>query len=135
MTCNHRKEVAELCSEYEVKMAKANATLTELRISLEYTQSEVAEIKEACSRHTSTLDSVATERLQPAETKITKLDRQLDYIENQSRRNNIRIDGIPEVHGETWEGTEQKCLQIFQNSLGLSNIQVERANCIGKNSQ
>ena len=30
----------------------------------------------------------------------------MEYIKNQSRRNNIRIDGIAEVGNETWLGTE-----------------------------
>ena len=37
---------------------------------------------------------------------VQKLDDQTDYLENQSRRNNLRIDGIKERGDETWEETE-----------------------------
>ena len=30
-------------------------------------------------------------------------EEQMEYLENQSRRNNVRIDGIPEEDNETWE--------------------------------
>ena len=36
---------------------------------------------------------------------LRKVEDKIDHIENQSRRNNARIDGIPEEDNETWEKT------------------------------
>ena len=49
-------------------------------------------------------------------------------MENQSRRNNIRVDGIPEVHGETWETTELLVEEVLKDKLQMSDeIFIERA--------
>lgn len=52
-------------------------------------------------------NSMEAERLTTIAKNITRIDRQVDYLENQSCRNNLRIDGIPEEKGETWANTEQ----------------------------
>lgn len=59
------------------------------------------------------------------------LDKQVDCIENQSRCNNTCIDGLMESKCETWQQTEDKCLEFFRNALELSEIQVERVHRIG----
>ena len=72
--------------------------MTELKASLEFTQKDVQEIKPNMEK------LLGIER-DISNTKII-LDQQknkAEYLENQSRRNNLRLDGIPEVHGETWE--------------------------------
>jgi hypothetical protein len=57
----------------------------------------------------------------------------VEYLENQSRRNNIRLDGVPEVHDETWEVTEQLVKDVLKDKLEISEvISVERAHRIGK---
>ena len=43
----------------------------------------------------------------------------MEYLENQSRRNNIRIDGIPEEPDETWEDTESKAKVALESKLNL----------------
>ena len=73
--------------------------LAELKSSLQFTQKDVEDLK-------------------PVTEQITKIGKELGEVqvdfhcdkmeENQSRRNNIRIDGIPEEPDETWEDTESK---------------------------
>ena len=60
-------------------------------------------------------------------------DRQ-DYLENQSRRNNIKIFGISENDDEkTWEDTELVVKKVIQNKLGIQDeITIERAHRIGE---
>ena len=69
--------------------------------------------------------------------KIDDIDKQTDYLENQSRRNNLRIDGVLEDPHETWEATESKVRSALITSLGFSTeeaskISVERAHRTGK---
>lgn len=76
--------------------------------------------------------------LSAIENRITEIDKQTDYLENQSRRNNLRIDGVLEDTHETWEATESKVKTTLITSLGFSqeeatNIKVERAHRTGKN--
>lgn len=58
----------------------------------------------------------------------------MDYLENQSRRSNIIIDGVPEEKGENWEMSEMKVQEILGKKLGLNvkDIEIERAHRVGK---
>ena len=57
-------------------------------------------------------------------------------LEDRSRRNNLRFDGIREDDKETWEISENKIRNIIQNELDLNaeEITIERAHRSGKTS-
>ena len=55
----------------------------------------------------------------------------MEYLENQSRRNKIRVSGIPESPGETWTDSENKVKEAIKNSLGLE-IEIEQAHLVDK---
>ena len=59
---------------------------------------------------------------------------QIDYLENQSRRSNLKILGLPEGEKElTWEDTENVVRAAVKEHLGfLEELQIERAHRIGK---
>ena len=62
------------------------------------------------------------------------LKEKLRDLEDRNRRNNLRIDGIKESVKETWEETENKVQQLFQNQLGITTkLHIERAHRTGKN--
>ena len=69
---------------------------------------------------------------------VKKLDDATDYLANQSRRNNLRIDGVKERGGETWEMTEEALRRTFENDLNMPTEQgrslaIERAHrTVGK---
>ena len=48
-------------------------------------------------------------------------------IEDRSRCNNFRIDGISELRNETWEECEEEIQKVFNEKLGVKNVQIERA--------
>ena len=57
----------------------------------------------------------------------------MEYLENHSRRNTIRIDGIPEEPDETWEDTESKAKVALESKLNLPfKVEIERAHRTGK---
>ena len=54
-------------------------------------------------------------------------EQKLIDLEDRSRRNNLRVDGILETPGETWEDCEEKLQQVFQEKLGLEcPIEIKR---------
>ena len=56
------------------------------------------------------------------------VEQKLIDLEDRSRRNNLRVDGILETPGETWEDCEEKLQQVFQEKLDLEcPIEIERA--------
>ncbi|KAH3839132.1 hypothetical protein DPMN_112555 [Dreissena polymorpha] len=50
---------------------------------------------------------------------VTDMQQKLDITENQSRRNNLKIHGIPGTINEQWDTTEQKLREFMKNTLGL----------------
>jgi DNA anti-recombination protein RmuC len=53
-------------------------------------------------------------------------------LENRSRRNNLRIDGIKETTDESWSDCEKAVKEIFKTKLNILNeIVVERAHRVG----
>ena len=46
----------------------------------------------------------------------------MEYFENQNRRNNIRIDGIPDQRDETWEEIERKDKVALESNLNVSSF-------------
>ena len=57
----------------------------------------------------------------------------LDYLEDQSRRNNLRVDGLPEDECENWEKTSRKVTLLVKDKLGIpGTISIERAHRVGR---
>ncbi|XP_065653107.1 uncharacterized protein LOC136080415 [Hydra vulgaris] len=52
-------------------------------------------------------------------------------LEDRSRRNNLRIDGVDENGQESWGDSEKKVQAFFWQNLGLKNIEIERAHRTG----
>lgn len=54
-------------------------------------------------------------------------------LEDRSRRNNLRINGIEENENETWNDTESKVKDFLISKLGVTdNIEIERAHRVGE---
>ncbi|ELU09220.1 hypothetical protein CAPTEDRAFT_203934, partial [Capitella teleta] len=61
-----------------------------------------------CIQHLLGRDYKVSTTVEHIEDKINIIDIQCDYLENQSHRNNLHVDGIPEDPPESWAGTEVK---------------------------
>jgi hypothetical protein len=55
-----------------------------------------------------------------------------DYLEGQSRQNNIVVDGIAESPHETWMESENKVKEVITEKLDNRRIEVEHAHRTGK---
>nr|XP_047129774.1 uncharacterized protein LOC124809811 [Hydra vulgaris] len=66
----------------------------------------------------------------------TKIDNVLKEkqrnLEDRSRRNNLRIEGIYENDKESWGDTEKKVQTFFTEKLGLKDVEIERAHRTGQ---
>ena len=57
----------------------------------------------------------------------------LAELEDRSRRNNVRIDDIPEISNETWESCEEEIRKIIKNKLDITDdVELDRCHRIGK---
>ena len=104
-------------------MRETTTALTELRISLQYTQTQVQQLKVNQSKEN--IDDLSKKMLDFEDT-IKKMERSIDYQENQSRHCNLRFDGVS-VDGETWEQTE-KNVRRAMTALELLEAQVHAIN-------
>ena len=109
--------------------------ISELKASLQFTQKELQEVKQ--SVNVSNDGTIAADKLLAKLTDdIKRVDDAADYMENQSRRNNLRVDGVKEKPGETWQETETALRQVVQRELKLpadqvGALQIERAHRTG----
>jgi hypothetical protein len=57
-------------------------------------------------------------------------------LEDRSRRNNLRFEGIEEKENESWEESESKVKQFIKDKLNIKHeIQIERAHRTGKKNE
>ena len=48
---------------------------------------------------------------------LLELQDKISEMEDRSRRNNIRVDGVTEEKGEAWEDCENKVLEILRDKF------------------
>lgn len=106
--------------------------VSDLKASLEYSQNDIDEHKYKLESMEYHLRDIGGD-IYNMQGSIGYQRDKLEYIENQSRRNNIRVTGIEEEEGETWEKTEIKVKEIFKGKLDL-DVDIERAHRVGKKS-
>ena len=98
-----------------------------MRKSIEFTENQLeekvnnAENKQADIEHR--IEEIYDYQIDPEYVEQKLID-----LEDTSRRNNLRVDGILETPGETWEDCEEKLQQVFQEKLGFEcPIEIEQA--------
>ena len=102
--------------------------IADLKYSLEYSQKDIDRLEDKQSE----IDLINNE-LTNVKLSLDKYrDKTID-LENRSRRNNLRINGIPEVPNETWELTEDLVKSTLKEKLSLNtDVHIERAHRVGK---
>lgn len=107
--------------------------LQDLKSSLHFTQKEVDELKVSQKQIKEGWISNVDDLQKLAETMLA-LDLKADHLEAQCKKNNIVIDGIPELPNEKWQDSEEKVKHIFQDKLKLDakDMIIDRVYRIGK---
>lgn len=87
---------------------------------------KVVEMKEAMKKVKNSENNYAAERAQKFEEKVINL-------EDRSRRNNLRFNGIVESEREAWIESEEKIRKVVKEKLGIEKeVVIERAHRTGK---
>ena len=55
-------------------------------------------------------------------------------MEDRSRRNNIRVEGIPGRENEGWDVAEEKLRKVVKDKLNIENVVIERAHRVKENN-
>ena len=109
--------------------------LTELKASVQFSQTELHEMKNN-NKSENDRERYEHRSLQKLTADFRRMDDNIDYLENQSRRNNLRIDGVKERAEETWADTEQALRKVLETDLKMpadhvKAIAIERAHRTG----
>ena len=98
---------------------------SEFKASLEFSQKDIDKLK--LKMETEVIDDI-NDIYDCIDYHMDKLE----YLENQSRMNNIRIDGLSEEENESWETTGEKVKHVLREKLDLAaEPDIERAHCVG----
>ena len=122
---NHKDEVNGL-----------KCTIEELKQSLTFSQKDIDEVKSKYYEMENKINDVE-DTVCRNQGGIDELYDQQEYLENHSRRNNVKILGIPKkdpkLEKETWEESEDLVSEAIKSKLKISEVlKIERAHRVGK---
>ena len=135
-TCNsdtimRLDRLSEEIQDNNERLEKLNKETVDLKISLETSQ-EIFEKKfQKVNDNLSIQKQKHKEDINELWKDNDQLCERLRDLEDRSRRDNLRIDGIAELENETWEQTEEILHNLFKEKLELENISVEREHRVG----
>ena len=110
----------------EDEMKKLGKEVAHLKQSLEFTENVLEEkVKQLDEKHLNFKNQCNELYNNTLESEYF-YNKLLD-LEDRSRRNNLRIDGIVEGPNESWEHCEEQLQNMFKEKLGLDNVQIESA--------
>ena len=123
--------LSEEIQDNNERLEKLNKETVDLKISLETSQ-EIFEKKfQKVNDNLSKQKQKHKEDINELWKDNDQLCERLRDLEDRSRRDNLRIDGIAEVENETLKQTEEILHNLFKEKLELENISVERAHRVG----
>ena len=102
---------------------------TELKYSLEFSQSEIDSLKQTVQQQRTQINSL----LNMSENASTVEDR-VRSLEDFSRAKNLRISGLPELNGETSEQSRFSVQKLINEKLQVEGVEVKDAYRIGSSS-
>lgn len=130
---NFKTCVCALMDTTNLRMDAMRKELQELKVSLHFTQKEVDDLKTTNASLLLNHKTNETDIHKLAEC-MTVMDTKTDFLDSQSRRHNVIIEGIPETEKEKVSELEEKVLIIFKDQLELDHrtIGIERIQRTGK---
>ena len=108
-------------STNQQRLDSISAELVGVIKSLEFTENE---LKGEMSRMKEKI-CVLELKTKDAHPDFKVMKEKLEDLEDRSRRNNIRVDGVMDVAGESWEDSERKVHEILMQKMGF-DIGIQR---------
>lgn len=135
-TDTFNKFVRVILDSTNERLDSMNRNVQEIKDSIHYTQREVDDIKAKVSKLSVDHNTLENGMRTLCDGFVT-LENKADYLENQSRRNNLIFEGIEESARESWADTEGKVRKIISEKLKLDAgaMHIERAHRSGKPDQ
>lgn len=108
--------------------------LQEVKSSLQFSQGQIDDLREIEKKISSLETQLQALPSQSMNYQNNDIISKIDYIENQSRRNNVIIHGLTQDNSyESWTDSEKKVREFFSNKLKVDSksIEIERAHRTG----
>ena len=117
------------------RLDKIATEMGELSKSLEFTQSQLDEelgnVKKDITKLENNIKSIEKDLLDPDDVSAKLVE-----LEDRSRRNNLRIDGLRETPNETWKTFEEKVQEVLKNNLGFATeVEIDRYHSFKSHNQ
>ena len=102
--------------------------ISDLQQSLSFSQGQL----DTSMKHIEQVEmqvNVNNKFLKDTSDSLDAMDTELEYLENQSRRNNIRIVGVPEdsTCEKSWDDTKNLVTQLVKDNLNIhEEVEIER---------
>ena len=116
-----------LFSSLNERIDQQNRLINDLRLSLEFSQQELREVKDDLKACKLKLTEANDQINQMIICRIAKLEDQIARIEDYSRRKNFRIEGLTEGVSENWEQTLEKVKKVVNEKLEINDVEIEYA--------
>lgn len=121
------------------RIMKLESTVADLTTSLQFSQREIDDLKSTIKEHdkekqvTNVKIDQQVAAINSSKSEIETLEERCNYMEDYSRRSNIRITGVEERSGgETWEQTAATVLSLLDDKMQLPGLELERAHRVGQ---
>lgn len=114
--------------EVEAKLAAIDIRTAEQGKAINVVQLDIAQVQQAQKTYAKDLDMLKAS-LASSENAVRQLEDKSNALERYSRRNNLRLVGIPEHEGEN---PAVLVLGVLKDDLGMENVTLETAHRVGK---
>ncbi|XP_065642310.1 uncharacterized protein LOC136073939 [Hydra vulgaris] len=112
------------------KIKKIEIEIEDIKESLNFNEHVIDKKIESNNKHFLNKIDI-NKQLEKERTNNEFLNEKIRNLEDRSRRNNLRIEGICEDEVESWDKTEEKVHSFFLQKLGIKSIEIERAHRTG----
>lgn len=127
---SYRGSLQVFLDQIFTKISELTTEVTELKSSLEFSQREIDELRKTVRGLRESCDSDRRE-IASLLTTTEDLQARTNDLDDGSRRNNLRIDGLEETPWETGEQSIVKVQAFLKEQLSLEDMPLDHAHRVG----
>ena len=132
----HEKKINDIIKSHlettNKRLEEISKEVRDITESVQFTEGrldeEIATVKDDISKMKSDVRLIERDLLDPND-----VSEKLIELEDRSRRNNLRFDGLAEYTNETWDNCERKIQKNLSDKLEITeDVEIERCHRMGK---
>lgn len=131
---NFKSFVKVIMDSTNLRLDSLTREMQDIKTSLQFTQKEVDDIKVFNGKQDEYNRELRSDVYKTCDSLMIITDK-MDYLEAQSRRNNLVFEGLKETDGESWSDTELKVKDVLKEKLQIQqDVEIERAHRVGRST-